>query len=135
MSRHLPIPYRHADKPATVESIRIFDAWDDEQRRQRGFWAGLRLFSNLGKRHIYIASRHWPHLLCWQWILTLDILPFRPRLLEFKKLGPGANGGLSWSFRFLWLFSLCYRRQASDRIPALGLREAPRVYYGPKAAA
>lgn len=127
MGKHLPIPYWLA--PDVQQRCRDFDAWDDERRREAGFFAGLRLFKMTGRR-FRIACRHWPHLLCWQWILAVDFMPFRGRALEFRRSGPGAAGGLHWSLRFLWLFSLDYQRQGSDRIAALGpiRASAPKIF-------
>ncbi|MFN4296785.1 MAG: hypothetical protein ACK4FB_08075 [Brevundimonas sp.] len=125
---HLPFPYT-ADEQ-TMARCAAFDAWDDAMRG-RNVFAGLHLFRRTScARTVNLACRHWPHLLCWQWILALDVRPHRPMLWHFHRSGPGAMGGESWTLRFLWLFCLRYQRQASDRITQPGpLRsEAPEVY-------
>lgn len=49
-------------------NLTAFDAWDREQRRKLGWRAGLRFWkkTNIPGSRVLI-SRHWPHLLCWQW--------------------------------------------------------------------
>lgn len=49
-------------------NLAAFDAWDREQRRRQGWCAGLGVWkkTNVPGSRVLI-SRHWPHLLCWQW--------------------------------------------------------------------
>lgn len=51
-------------------NIAEFDAWDRACRKQLGWRAGLRFFRKSNtERSWVLASRHWPHLLCWSWSL------------------------------------------------------------------
>lgn len=51
-----------------------WDRWDADQRRRLGFWAGL---SGPGRtnttRHWNLAARHWPHRLCWSWVVWASV--------------------------------------------------------------
>lgn len=126
--QHPPFPYT-ADAE-TMARCAAFDAWDDA-RRARNVLAGLHFFRRTSCRRTFnLACRHWPHLLCWQWILSVDFRPHTPALFAFHRSGPGAMGGESWTLRALWLFCLHYKRQASDRIATSGpmQQEAPAVY-------
>lgn len=50
---------------------RPFMAWDAAWRKKLGFFAGLRFFQRTSdRRSCTIASRHWPHKLCWDWSLS-----------------------------------------------------------------
>ena len=44
-------------------------AWSKREKRRQGWRAGLRLLSRINDHRFTIASRHWPHLLCWSWLL------------------------------------------------------------------
>lgn len=46
-------------------SLARWDAWERAQRQKLGWRAGL----HISPRRI---SRHWPHLLCWSWMLTIE---------------------------------------------------------------
>jgi hypothetical protein len=50
---------------ATPDSLARWDAWERSQRRKLGFFAGL----HIGLDGI---ARHWPHLLCWSWMLNVE---------------------------------------------------------------
>jgi hypothetical protein len=55
----------------TDPSVRPFLAWHAEQCRRLGWRAGLKgPHRGNTKGRTLLLSRHWPHLLCWQW--TLD---------------------------------------------------------------
>jgi hypothetical protein len=135
LSNHLPMPPGHDEQ--VWRRCREFDAWD-RAHRARNIFAGLRLFYGTSDgRIINLASRHWPHLLCWQWIVSW-CRPFPGYQRQFFRLhreGPGAAGGESLTLHLFWLGYLHYSRQASDRIAALGRvrQDAPVVY--PRAAA
>lgn len=135
MSKFLPYP--HWNGPVVVERCKAFDAWDN-QHRQSNQLAGLRLLFGHSRGSIILACRHWPHLLCWQWMLRLEWRPTKRVLFKFWRQGPGLAGGYMWVLSFLWLGALVYHRQASDRIAALGRRyreDAPVIYdYASRAA-
>ncbi len=45
-----------------------FIAWDKGMKRKLGWRAGLKFFSKTSSpRSWTLVSRHWPHLLCWDW--------------------------------------------------------------------
>ena len=121
----LPImPHFDAD---TVERIRAFDRWDLARRRQAGLLAGLSFHKSRGRVSLY---RHWPHLLCWQWGLHLEIGRTKGMKSGFWKQGPGAAGGLHTGFRIPKVGAIIFHRQASDRIAQFGepRRSAPIVF-------
>jgi hypothetical protein len=120
LAAFLPMPPGHG--AGVWDRCRAFDDWD-RSRRARNVFAGLKLFySTSDGRIINLASRHWPHLLCWQWIVSW-CRPFPGYEQQFFKLhreGPGLSGGESVTLHLLWLGYIHYRRQASDRMAALG---------------
>lgn len=125
MSGFLPIPPWFA--PDVKERCREFDAWDSELRRRRPL-AGLSLrFNRLGVN----LSRHWPHLLCWQWIARIGpSTGYRwRRWFGFYRSGPGTVGGFHIVVTLFGL-SFSYQRQASDRIAQFGAhrRAAPVIH-------
>jgi hypothetical protein len=57
-----------------VANLPAFDRWDAAQRRKHGFFAGLRFFCRANEPlNWLVASRHWPHKLCWDWSITAGI--------------------------------------------------------------
>lgn len=60
---------------ATAKSLAAFDAWDRAQRKRLGWRAGLRAWSktNVARRR-NLLSRHWPHKLCWDWLVCASIV-------------------------------------------------------------
>jgi hypothetical protein len=67
--------YRRNQRPPTrwedrCENTADILAWSNAHKRRNPF-AGLRFFHRQGNR-LTIASRHWPHLLCWDWLLDVS---------------------------------------------------------------
>ena len=123
LARPLPILPHHA--PDIVERMHAFDRWDAEQRRKAGPLAGLRFHWNHGPH----LSRHWPHLLCWQWMIRYEPPRYKGKP-GFWRFGPGAAGGDMIGLRLPLLGAIVYQRQASDRIAAFGTarRTAPVIF-------
>lgn len=124
----LPImPHHDAE---TVARIHAFDAWDTNHRKAAGFFAGLGILPKVTRSTVYLAWRHWPHLLCWQWIFTWNWSGHDRRFFRVWKSGPGVAGGLHIVVRLFWLGYFSFQRQASDRIPNTGPRwlDAPVIF-------
>lgn len=99
-----------------VPAVLAFIEWDKSKRRELGPFAGLSLFRRTSsKRTFNVASRHWPHLVCWQWILSWS-LPAGKRFFFRRFSGPGD----CWTLHLLWCGYLHFQRQSYDRIAALG---------------
>lgn len=97
-------------------SGRAYQAWDRSQRRAAPF-AGLRLFERTSDRYRFsLASRHYPHLLCWQWLLEWQFT--KPGERRFFCRYHSMFGG--WTLGLLWLGRIYYKRQNYDDMPALG---------------
>lgn len=126
------LPHPRGADPATAHRCDLFDAWDRHMRRHQGWGAGLSFWKRDSGGGLIIAARHWPHLLCWQWLLTWQARGSKREFFRVWKLGPGAAGGLHVGLRLFWLGQLVYQRQASDRIASFSYPDAPRVY--PRAA-
>ena len=119
--------YREADR---VPQVLAFDAWDRAKRRANPI-AGLRFFQSTSSgRCVNVASRHWPHLLCWQWLLTWSPpAPDGPRFW-FKFFPAYGDGVPRWTLHLLRLGYLHFQRQNYDRMAALGPagRGAPVIH-------
>lgn len=90
-------------------NIDKFDEWDSAWRKRLGWRAGLKFFgkTNVPTRWV-LVSRHWPHLLCWSWCLTVNtwrkgydgprmfrfLVNRKYRFAELNLFGPGVY--LSW---------------------------------------
>jgi hypothetical protein len=104
-----------------------FDAWSARKKRELGFFAGL-TFNKMNPPTIgWAFSRHWPHLLCWQWSVWLTTV--RP---EYD--GPPGfwfrRGHKQWRLR-IWGLELSWHHQNYDRIAAIGRRwrhDAPVIH-------
>lgn len=103
-----------------------FDAWSARKKRELGFFAGLRL-SRVNPGIGWAFSRHWPHLLCWQWSLWFTVA--RPLYDGPHRFGFWRYGN-QWRLR-LWSVEVSWHQQNYDRIPALGRRwrhDAPVIH-------
>lgn len=131
-SAALPMPPAHG--PDIWARCRDFDRWDRGMRRQFGLFAGLMFFHRTNsKRSFNLIVRHWPHLLCWQWVLAFNVAVADEGRHFFRFCGmtrPSIHGGQSWTLHLFWIGYLHYQRQASDRIAAMGPigRDAPVIY-------
>lgn len=69
-------------------------------------WAGLSIgLSQCSKPSITI-SRHWPHLLCWDWSIWISrVTPGYRKFFNFTRHHQG------WSIQLLWLVSISYNWQ------------------------
>lgn len=111
-----------------MTTLADFRRWSFRQKLSNPF-AGLRVRWNGGLPSL---SRHWPHLLCWSWLLALHHQrkwnPLdKPALLRatFRR-----NGQWVWKVAFLWRWVLVYGSQPHDEwMPALGPRwaDAPKI--------
>lgn len=121
-----------------VELRRLHDfvRWSEGWKRRLGFTAGLTLLE-LRKDHygdpprkswaLMIASRHWPHLLCWQWLLQLR--PQRGMPWEKRRFFHFYRSHSQWTLRALWLLDLHWHVQHSDWMVAEPFRsQAPQLY-------
>jgi hypothetical protein len=105
-----------------------FEQWDRAWRKRLGFFDGLHFFRRTNSANcINIAARHWPHKLCWDWILswTWAIGPYYYPPWRWQwSLDHGINIGLIIGhFRF--------QRQDCGHMAALGpnYADAPRVVW------
>ena len=98
-----------------VPQILAFEAWDREKRRSRPF-AGLKFGERCSDGSINLAARHWPHLLCWQWVLNWKLYRAdeRRHLLAFYRYAD------SWTLHLMRCGRLNFQRQDYDRMAALG---------------
>lgn len=89
--------YRSWRRDADQESLAQWDAWVQKQRRALGWRAGLEISWTR-------ISRHWPYLLCWSWMITLE----RRTSYGWRKfvpviVTPGYVAiGLWWSIALRW---------------------------------
>jgi hypothetical protein len=89
--------YRSWRREAEPASLAAWDAWCRAQRRALGWRAGLRVTP-------WRISRHWPHLLCWSWMLTVERrTSFGWRAWVPLIVTPGYVAiGWVWSLAFRW---------------------------------
>lgn len=113
-----------------VPQILAFEAWDRAHRRARPF-AGLCFFKRSSSRSIIIVSRHWPHLLCWQWLL--DWKPYKAD--ERRQWLAFYSRPNTWTLHIARLGYLYFKRQNYDRMAALGPRWADAPVIFPKVIA
>ena len=117
MARRRKFDAYEADR---VPQILAFEAWDRKQRRARPF-AGLAFFRPASDASTIIASRHWPHLLCWQWLLSWK--PYRAdETRRWLKLYRDTD---TWTLHVARLGFLYFKRQRYDRMAARGPDRAP----------
>lgn len=119
-----------------VKRLHDFNQWSNGWKRRMGFLAGLKVMSlhwthpdPPHKRYwtLTVASRHWPHLLCWQWLLHFRLQRGMP--FEHRRFWQLSGYGRSWSFRWLWLFDLHWASQGYDAMVAEPFKsQAPLVY-------
>ena len=87
-------------------------AWSRRWKKSLGWRSGLRFFKKTNERFCYsIASRHWPHLLCWQWFLCCGWNKRRAAVLLYGKSG--------WEVAVFGPY-IRYSRQNYDHMPATG---------------
>lgn len=111
------------DKAREREATRDYKAWSLAWKRRLGWRAGLSFWRRDSAGGLTIASRHWPHLLCWSWLVSWQRVP-----LGFR-LGPWRFSrtmfGLAFGRRQIVL-----HRQRYDYMPAVNLsREAPPINW------
>lgn len=127
MSKPVRFDFREADR---VPQVLAFDAWDRAKRKSNP-WAGLKFFEQTNDRRSFnVAARHWPHLLCWQWLLIWSRpAPDGPRY-GFKFYPARGESVPRWTLHLLWMGYLHFQRQNYDRIAALGPagEGAPVIY-------
>lgn len=59
---------------ATPASLRAFEAWDRGWKRRLGPTAGLAFWTRTNTPGCWnLVSRHWPHKLCWDWLVSLSV--------------------------------------------------------------
>lgn len=80
-------------------------------RKLRNPFAGLAFFTRCSDGGLNIVSRHWPHHLCWSWLID-----FRWQPPSKWRIGGYTNSG--GSFHCVGPFAL--RRQNYDYMTALG---------------
>jgi hypothetical protein len=109
-----------------VPQVLAFEAWSERQKRVLGPFAGLKVFSRTSGGSLIIVSRHWPHLLCWQWLL--DWVPYRTD--ERRRWFALYRQPNSWTLHLARLGYLYFKRQSYDRMAALGPRwaDAPVIF-------
>ena len=117
--------WRHDGHP---DDVAAFDAWSRAQRRRHGWRAGLTFFRRTSdRRRIQIATRHWPHLVCWSWGLDFA----RGQHFGWRAWTPG----LTWSSRHVSLrlgfnTEICLAWQGYGWMPAVNLKSlAPRIRW------
>lgn len=55
-----------------IVSEKQFIDWNETWKR-KNYFAGLAFFNRTSSRLCFnIISRHWPHLLCWSWLISVD---------------------------------------------------------------
>jgi hypothetical protein len=109
-----------------VPAVMAFEKWSADQKRKLGPFAGLKMFSRTSGRSIIIVSRHWPHLLCWQWLL--DWVPYKAD--EKRRLFAFYRHTNTWTMHLAGLGYLYFKRQSYDRMAALGPlgADAPEIF-------
>jgi hypothetical protein len=89
-----------------------FDAWDKRMKRKCGFFAGLRFFEGRIDSGLTIAYRHWPHKLCWDWLVRIHTV--RPKYDGKRRFlfwhRQSLRGGQLW----LWFWCISWVWQDSD---------------------
>lgn len=111
-----------------ASNVAEWEKWDRAWRDRLGWRAGLSVFRKTsGDRHWNLLSRHWPHRLCWSWIISASL----PRSGEGARTGlfisrPFRRGSvnlLGASISFVW--------QDSDHMANLGRYQdgAPEIYW------
>jgi hypothetical protein len=123
MRRPLKLTSAEADR---VSAVLAFEKWSAEQKRKLGPFAGLKMFRRTSGRSVIIISRHWPHLLCWQWLL--DWAPYKAD--EKRRLFAFFSDTNTWTLHLAWIGYLYFKRQSYDRMAALGPRwaDAPVIF-------
>lgn len=119
-----------------INRLLTFQRWSDSWKARLGWLAGLTL---LRLRWVYpdhpirpywvltIACRHWPHLLCWQWLLEFRLQRGAP--YEYRRLCAFIHRPRHWSLRLLWLFDLHWASQGYDYMAAEPFESsAPQIY-------
>lgn len=122
--------------PATLDHeskegrIAAFDAWSNRKKRELGPFAGLHFNRMIPPTIGWAFSRHWPHLLCWQWSLWVTVN--RPLYDGPPRFwwSPGYAGNGKWRLK-LWWVEISWHTQNYDRIANTGRRwraDAPVIY-------
>lgn len=104
--------------------------WDQRRRKELGPLSGLAFFSRTSSpRTFNVLSMHWPHRLCWDWLIAMEIwspkqgLPLKLSLIVDRPDQLILVSLLFVSFRF--------KRQTSQWMAAVGpdRQKAPKIIW------
>lgn len=119
-----------------VRRLADFERWSEGWKQRLGFGAGLTVmewrkdyYGEPSRKSwaLMIAARHWPHLLCWQWLLELR--PQRGMPWEHRHFCSFHSYNGNWTLRVLWLLQLHWASQSSDWMVAEPFKtSAPLIY-------
>lgn len=114
------------DWRAEAVNLSEWQIWDRSRRKTLGPFAGLAFFHRTSSPRLFnLAARHWPHRLCWDWILGLEL--WSPKQ-GFPKLSLIIDRPGQMLMVGLLFFSIRFQRQTSEWMVASG----PERRTGPK---
>lgn len=111
-------------------NLTSWQAWDHQRRKELGPFAGLAFFHRTSNRRSFnLVARHWPHRLCWDWLISMDLwapkqgFPLKLSLIIDRPAQVATVDLLFVSFRF--------QRQTSEWMIASGpeRQTAPRIIW------